>query len=187
MSRSASLPATAPRRAVLLLRRPLLFVFVIGCGVAAMAAGRFTPRLIVDGAASFAFVPLFHILALRVTFRPGARSQPSFARAVDLFFAGSGPWLVSFVVVTAIVAVVPPRRIGPWLLPILGSALIPLVWSLWIDFHFFRDVMQRSGLQAVRDLVVQRTVAWIGIAAYFAGPSIADDPLPAIRQWLSGL
>lgn len=170
-----------------LLRRPALFALFIGCGVAAAASGTFTLRLVLDGALSFAFVPVFHVLALRAVFR--ARRQPglTFARAVDLFFAGSRVWLLSFVAITAIAAIVPPRRIGPWLLPVLGAAVIPLLWSLWTDFRFFRDVMRRAPRAALRDLIVQRAIAWLLIAAYFAGPSIANDPVPAIGQWLRGL
>jgi hypothetical protein len=38
--------------------------FVLGCGVSAVASGRFSV-LIVDGAVSFAFLPAIELLALR--------------------------------------------------------------------------------------------------------------------------
>ena len=41
-----------------LLRRPLLLLFVLGCGVSMEVSGRFSLRLIADGMISFAFVPI---------------------------------------------------------------------------------------------------------------------------------
>lgn len=173
--------------AALLLRRAALFAFVMGCGVAAGAAGRFTPRLILDGALSFAFVPVCQILGLAVVFRVARTPTLSFARAVDLFFAGAGAWLLWFVGITVIAGVVPPRQIGPWLLPVLFATLLPLAWSLWIDFHYFREVMDRSAAGAVKDVVLHRAIAWGGAFAYFVGPSIANDPLRGLRQWTGGI
>ena len=40
------------------MRQPLLVVFVLGTTVSVLASGQFTLRLIVDGAVSFAFVPV---------------------------------------------------------------------------------------------------------------------------------
>src|SRR5947207_12872121 len=38
-----------------------------------MSSGRLTPRLVVDGAVSFAFVPLFELAAFALIYRPVAR------------------------------------------------------------------------------------------------------------------
>jgi hypothetical protein len=157
------------RGLTLLLRRPLLLAFVLGCGVSALASGRFTARLILDGAVSFAFVPAIHMAALGLVYRRTPPQPISFARAVDVFFAGHGVWMLWIVAVSAIGLAVPPRALGPWLLPLLAAALVPLVWSLWIDFRFFRDVMNRSAGGALEDLLVQRVVGWMGVTLYFLG------------------
>jgi hypothetical protein len=156
----------------LLVGRPLLFVLFFGFAVSALASGTFTVRLILDGAISFAFVPAIHVGALAILYRMARRADLSFARAVDLFFTGSGAWLLWAIVVTAIGAVIPPRQIGPLLLPLLAGFLVPLFWSLWIDYHFFRSVMNRSAGEALRDLALQRAIAWIGVTIYFAGNSM---------------
>jgi hypothetical protein len=156
----------------LLLRRPLLFALFFGFAVSALASGTFTLRLIIDGAVSFAFVPAIHIGALAIVYRLTRRHDVSFERAVDLFFTGNAPWLLWMVVVTAVGAMIPPRQIGPWLLPLLAGCLLPLLWSLWIDFRFFRSVMNRSVGGALRDLALQRVVSWVGITIYFAGNSM---------------
>jgi len=160
------------RGMTLLLRRPLLFAMFFGFAVSALASGTFTLRLILDGAISFAFVPVIHIGALAIVCRLTPCDRVSFARAVDLFFTGNGAWLLWTIVVTAIGAVIPPRQMGPWLLPLLAGFLLPLVWSLWIDFRFFRSVMNRSVGGALRDLALQRAIAWIAATIYFAGNSM---------------
>lgn len=156
----------------LLVLRPLLFAVFFGFAVSALASGTFTVRLILDGAISFAFVPAIHVGALAIPYRMARSVDLSFARAVDLFFTGNGAWLLWTIVVTTIGAVIPPRQIGPWLLPLLAGFLVPLFWSLWIDYHFFRSVMNRSAGEALRDLALQRSVAWIGVTIYFAGNSM---------------
>ena len=164
MTDAATLPRSAARD---VLGRPLLFALFLGCTVSALAAGRFTIGLILDGAISFAFVPAIHVAALAFVHRLTRDRSLPIARAIDRFFSGSSVWLLWMIGVSAIGSVVPPRQIGPWLLPLLASLLLPLAWSLWTDFHFFREVMHRSPAMAVRDLVLQRTIAWIGITLYF--------------------
>jgi hypothetical protein len=53
------------------LRRPLLLAFTLGCAVSLLASGRLSARLIVDGAVSFAFVPVFEVLAFAALYRRG--------------------------------------------------------------------------------------------------------------------
>jgi hypothetical protein len=156
----------------LLALRPLLFALFFGFAVSALVSGTFTVRLILDGAISFAFVPAIHVGALAIPYRMARSVDLSFARAVDLFFTGNGAWLLWMIVVTVIGAVIPPRQIGPWLLPLLAGFLVPLFWSLWIDFHFFRSVMNQSVGGALRHLALQRAIAWVGVTIYFLGNSM---------------
>src|SRR5437867_1910507 len=78
------------RASALLLRRPLLLLLFLGATISALASGRFSVRLIVDGALSFAFVPAIEMAALAIVAgrRARARALP-FANASDLFFAGN--------------------------------------------------------------------------------------------------
>mgnify|MGYP003399930456 CR=1 FL=1 len=75
------------RRMWLLARRPLLLALVLGFGISLIVSGRFTVRLIADGALSFAFVPLAELAGFALVYRFGHRTL-SFAEAVDGFFAG---------------------------------------------------------------------------------------------------
>jgi len=166
-----------------LLRKPVLLAFVLGCTVSALASGRFSARLVLDGAVSFAFVPALELLALAVVCRTGTRAHLPLPRVVDLFFAGNAPWLLWLVVVAG-VALVPPTRLGPLVDLLLLAALVPAAWSIYIDFHFFREVAKRSAMGAVADIVVHRAIAWTGAAVYFLGIvawSVADSSL---ARWM---
>jgi hypothetical protein len=166
-----------------LLRRPLLLAFVFGCAVSALASGRFSARLIADGAVSFAFVPAIELAAFAVVYGTGTRQRLPFARAVDLFFSGNTPWLLWLAGLAAGSCLVSPRHIGPWLLPVALSMLVPIAWSASIDFHFFREVTNRPAREAIRDLILHRTLAWTSGAAYFFGIVIWSETLPAIVRW----
>jgi hypothetical protein len=149
------------------MRRPLLLALILGCAVSALASGRLSPWRILDGALSFAFVPAIHVLALGVVYRRIRPPELSFARAADLFFSGNGVWLVWTIAIAAIGAAVPPRQMGPWLLPLLASLAVPIAWSLWIDFTYFRHALHRSPAAAAASLVAQRAIAWTGVTLYF--------------------
>jgi hypothetical protein len=172
------------------LRRPLGLLFASGCFVSILASGRFSVRLILDGAVSFAFVVAIEIAALAIASRAGGRPAPrgnapvSFARDVDLFFIGNAPWLVWMVVVGAVFGVVPPRELGLWMRPALLGSAIPTVWSAWIDFHFFREVLQQPPPRARRMLLVNRAIGWIAAFGVFLGIAIWSLYSPRIAAWV---
>src|SRR5262245_25338762 len=84
-----------------LVRQPLLLAFLMGCTVSLTASGRVSARLVVDGALSFAFVPIIEVLAFAVVFRRSARTMP-FADAADRFFTGNAPWLLILAALAAL-------------------------------------------------------------------------------------
>src|SRR2546426_10870999 len=99
------------------LRKPAVLAFVLGCTVSIVASGRLSLRLIADGAVSFAFVPLVEMGALAAVYRAGRRPI-SFARAVDLFFAGNAPWLLWLVRGAPPACLSPPKHGAPLLLSV---------------------------------------------------------------------
>jgi hypothetical protein len=183
-------PATTYRRLLAsdpgrrpLLRGLALLLFVIGCAVSAFASGRFTVRLIADGAVSFAFVPAFELGALAVVFRMSARPPVPLARSASLFLVGNAPWLFWLTALGALGWLVPPSAIGPWVVPIETASVVPAAWSAVIDFHFFREVFGRPARHAVRDVVVHRAVGWACALAYFFGIAVRAEILPELLRW----
>jgi hypothetical protein len=169
---------------MLMLRRPLLWLFFLGSLVSLLASGRLSVRLIADGAVSFAFVPLFGIAALAVVWRREPRPALAFARTVDAFLAGLTPWLLWMIAAGGVFACVPPRGFGAWFFPVVISAVVPLVWSIWLDWRFFRDTLRRSPRRAIGDLVIHRAIAWTGAVIYFLGIAIWADALPGLAAKL---
>ena len=167
-----------------LVRRPLLFLLFFGCVISLAASGRVTLRLIVDGAISFAFIPAWCLAGLAVVWRLGPRPTIPFARAADAFFAGFTPWLVWMIVAGGVFGLVPPRGFSPWFFPVLFAGAVPLVWSLRVDWRFFRGTLGRSPRQALRDLVIHRAIEWTGGVAYFLGIALWSDVLPGLAMKL---
>ena len=160
----------------MLLRRPLLLVFMGGCVVSLLASGRLSARLIVDGAVSFTFVPIFEVMGLAAVYRRGPR-RLTFARTVDLFFAGNAPWLLWLLGLAAFSCVQSPTQVPTWTVPptawiAVGSLVLIAVWSAYIDFRFCREVLGRPSGAALRDLVFFRAIAWSGATLYFLGYDI---------------
>jgi hypothetical protein len=161
----ASYPAVPVRT---LLRRPLLLLLVAGCFVSIEASGRFSVRLIVDGAVSFAFLPLFEIASLAVVVRD---RRVSFSEAVDRFFGSDTAWLMWAVAMMAIrsvespqLATAPPRLLF-WTK--VASMLPVALWTARLDLQLFQSTVAPA--RPLRALVVQRLVAWTGALTYFFG------------------
>jgi hypothetical protein len=163
--------------------RPLLLAFVLGCTVSLVASGRLSVRLVADGAVSFAFLPVCCVAGFAIVYFRRRDCPPPFARALDIFLSGQLPWLLWLIALAGLCSVVPPRGLGPWLLPLEVSIAIPAVWSGVADFHFFRQVMARAPRAAVLDLLLYRAVAWTAAAAYFFGIAIWYEVIPAVIEW----
>ena len=172
-------------RLIIVGRRPLLLAFTLGCGVSMLASGRFTLRLVVDGALSFAFVPLCGLVAYAIVYRlqrgtpqvvgPASTSANAtadkeaghYAEAVDRYFAGNTPWLWWLVALMAAAAILPVRTTD--LLAIaLTTWVIPIALSVRFDWRLFRTAGRTRAL-AVADIVLQRAIAWTLATAYFFG------------------
>jgi len=157
-------------------RQLLLFAFVFGCAISGAVSGRFTARLILDGMVSFAFVPIFELVAFAVVWRTRladtAAASTNWSAAAARFLDGNRPWLLWLVAALAIFATVPPRSLGPWIRPVGISTIVPLWWSVRVDLRFFRTELARSRRGAILDIVIFRAIAWTLGIGYFLGIAI---------------
>jgi hypothetical protein len=155
-------------------RRPLLLALALGCTVSMLTSSRLSARFIVDGAISFAFVPIFEVMALAIVYRLAPRRIP-FSRAVDLLCAANGPWLLWLIALGAVCCLQSPRDAAIWTPRELGVALalsIPVIaWSAYLDLNFFREILPRRA-GAARDAVLLRAIFWPCALVYFLGYAI---------------
>lgn len=173
-------------------RRPVALLVAFGALVSVLASGRLSVRLILDGAVSFAFVVAIEIAALAIASRTGLSGRRDsggpapapFAREIDVFFIGNAPWLLWMIAAGALFSVVPPRAFGSWFRFAFAGCLVPAVWSAWIDFHFFRDVLRRPPRGAWRAVLVNRAVGWVATIGIFLGIAIWSLYEPPIAAWL---
>ena len=155
-------------------RRLLLMAFVFGCAVSAIASGRFSARLILDGMVSFAFVPIVEVFAFMIVWRTRLRAiaQRGWSSVAADFLDGNQAWLIWLIVAAGVFSVVPPRTIGPWIRIAAISTIVPIWWSIRTDLRFFRVALSRAPRASVADLVILRGIAWSIGLGYFLGIAI---------------
>lgn len=153
------------------LRRPLFVAFLLGCMVSLVTSQRFTLRHVSGGAMSGCFILLGQIVALAIVC--GRNRTIAFSQAIDLFFAGYGPWLLWILCFSAVWAFASPEQAFVWLglRTILLSASLVALWSGYIDFYFFKRVLHRTSARAAWDLLRQRAISWsLAILIFGGGP-----------------
>lgn len=164
--------AASPSGARTWLGRPALLLLLLGATVSLQASGRTSARLVVDGAMAFAFVPIFMVAAMAIVYRRRPR-RVNFGRALDVFFIANAPWLVWLILVNVWRTFLTPAQGStmlamPYYLLLVSFAAVA-VWSTYIDLQFFRMFLAREDGRPGRDLLLVRTISWMGIIAYFAG------------------
>ena len=176
--------ARGRRAVVLLVRKPLLLTLFLGCAASALTSGVFTFRLVVDGALSFAFVPVCEAAAV-AALCPRRRMPLPYSLLVDRLFENNRPWLIWLVVLASVGAFVEVLQFGRWIGPILVSSIVPIVWSAWLDLRFFRLATHHSIRGAAVDVLLLRAVAWPLAFMYFLGAVFLSDVLPVVAGWLA--
>jgi hypothetical protein len=156
-------------------KRPLFVAFVLGCTVSLITARALTMRIVVSATVYWSAVPLIQIAALAVVCRRD-RHETAFPHLIDAFFKGFTPWLLWLVGVSAIGSfLAPAAEASDWTVSMVwlaGGGALALVWSLAIDFSFFRSMLRRSPLLAVRDLAMHRCISWSVMLALIGAPTI---------------
>jgi hypothetical protein len=164
---------------VTLIRRPVLYWFVLASAAALAAGGRLSLRLLFDTLVTLAAMPLLQVIAFAAVYWSGRRGL-TFSEATDEFFAGSRAWYVAAALVGLFGASVSRAVSAQWF-PRVGMAvfLVAIVVSVRVDFRFYRDALARTPRRAAADVVAQRAVAWTATVSYFlwtALPKIATLP-----------
>lgn len=165
------------------IRRQLFLLFVVGCAISLAAEGRIVPWLVLDAGVSAAFMPVFQLLGFYVIWRSRIRTRRATPGDLLAFLDGNAAWLWWWCAAGAVAAVVPPRSPGPWIVLVLLSALLPIVWSIVTDVKWLRRAQGRTGSDAAADVCALRAVTWGAGVAWFFGIAIWYGEVPKLAAW----
>jgi hypothetical protein len=127
-----------------------------------MTSGRLSLRLALPAAIEWSFAPLLQVAALAAVW-PWKRTDLTFARGIDSFFASQTVWSLWFCLFAAVWGILPPALVFSWTRSPrwwYGSAIAAGLVAAWLDYGFFRTVSRRSPALAVRDLIIERAIVW---------------------------
>jgi hypothetical protein len=142
-----------------------------------ISAGSLTARIALSATFYWTFIPLCEILGLAIVTR-GKLGRHSFAHAIDIFFAGHGPWTLLLIALAgALTFSTAPARWELLTGPALWATALVVVWSAYIDSCFFRHVMGDRRAGAIRDVVLQRLVTWAAVIVIFAVPVVTPEAI----------
>ncbi len=152
------------RGAWLAVRRPALVALVLGTATAFSATGHATIGLLVSGFVCWSFVPLLQMATAAAIMRSAASRSIPLGRRLDLWFMGHAPWSLWIVTAAGILAAAPGRVE----LPIVVSAVIPIVWTNIIATAFCRVVLGDRPAAARARTAVHQALTWTIAFVYFA-------------------
>ena len=139
----------------------MFVAFWFGCMISLVTSQRLTMRHVVGGVIHASFLLLGQIAALAIV--AGRERKISFARMIDIFFAGYGPWTLWIILFSSVWAFTSKGHAEKFAGPgsILPTAGLVALWSCYINFHFFERVLQRRRDRAVWNVVQLAVMCWI--------------------------
>lgn len=157
------------------LRRPAFLAFLIGCMISLVTSQRLSLRLVADGFVNASIMLLAQIGVLALVLWRN-RTVP-FSRAVDLFFAGYGPWSLWVLCYAALWAFASPLSASAWAASrVVFLAAIPVaIWSAYIDYCFFRRAIQWTAENTVHPLLLLWLLSWSVSIFIFGGGALWSE------------
>jgi hypothetical protein len=129
--------------------RVVRFLLVLGAFIAVSTAGRLVPFHVATTFVTWAFVPILQALAVAIATH-ATLGRIYIKRAIGLYFAGHGPWLVFLLGVAAACVLAPePQRLIVGL-PI--GLVVAFVWGVVITVGCFTQGLglgRRRGAKAI--------------------------------------
>jgi len=139
--------------------RVVRFLLVLGAFIAVSTAGRLVPFHVASTFLTWGFVPLLQAIAVAFATR-ATLGRAYIRRAIGLYFAGFGPWLVFLLAVAAGCIVLPePQR---FLIALPIGLVISIVWGIVITVACFRRGLSLGGRQSALAIGIFYGV-WLGL------------------------
>jgi len=174
------------------LRRPILIAVALGCMASVLATGTATLRLVAPATLYWAYAPIAEALALSLTLLTVGRSRQRVGSSIDAYFAGRGPIVLTVLIVAGTLASVRPDTGWTLLTTVcVGALLVVLVWSVRIDYCFFRDFLGRSRTASLWGVFLLRAIVWPVVFGVFGVPGLTLSGIGAelagvVREILAG-
>jgi hypothetical protein len=168
-----------------LLRRPALVAVVIGGVVTLTTTGTLAPGLFLWSTLTWAVAPALQALLAAALMAPGPvrrhRRLP-FTSAMDLFFAGHGPWSLWLLALgLAVMLKLPLGLVGLTARgPLLLAALVPLLWTAVLVFAFCRTVLGLGVRGAVAWTAAYQIALWALVFLYVGAATYRLPPFRAV-------
>jgi hypothetical protein len=119
-----------------------LLLLVLGCAVSLTTAGRLVPAHVGLGLVAWAFVPVIQIVGASIAIRAVQRDADLW-RALSVYAAGNGPWLVAFTLLPTAMLLSPEAAGSFWIgrgaLPI--ALALALLHGVFLTFTFHRAAL----------------------------------------------
>lgn len=153
-----------------LLFRVLLMQLAIGTMVSFTAAGRLTVPLVLNAMIAWAFVPVFQILVVTVTYFV-LRPRTGLVRALSLHLAGNGPLLLFCLVPSAVVLF--PTHVYDAFSFLLDKRILPgimvaaFVWGGVLSAAYYRVGLGISRWRTALVTFIDVIVKWVLVLAYY--------------------
>lgn len=157
------------------LRRPLSVALLLGCMVSLVASQRLTLRHVAGGTLGAFFLLLAQIAVLWIVC--GRRRAMPFARLVDIFFAGYGPWILWVLAFSYLWAFLPMEIALKyfWTGSIAVTGGIVMAWSFYLDYRFFRGAMSRGRFGAAWDAARVWLLSWAVCIVIFGWSAVPAE------------
>jgi hypothetical protein len=121
---------------------PALLALLLGIVTSIAATGRVVVSLVVSQTLCWSFVPLLQVATGSALIASAPGRRVTFRRALELFFAGHGPWSFWLVAIAGLQMITARQNV------VLASAAAPAVWTAWIVHGFAREVLDLTSAQA---------------------------------------
>jgi hypothetical protein len=155
------------------MRRPAVAAIAIGTAASILATERVTLTLVLTTTLCWSFIVVVQLFAGLVLIARSRSSIVARAPALDLLFMGHGPWSLWLLAVAAWTAWFPRPESRE--LIVLGSAIVPWVWTVTILFSFCTIVMRASRREAIVGILLHQFIVWT-VAVMYVDFAVALRP-----------
>lgn len=170
------------RPAATLAARVLFFLFTSGAFVSLVTAGRFVAFHVVSTMAFWAFIPAVQAAAFVLALRLVSGTRSRWASGLSLYFAGHGPWMLFFVLITGVCLFAPDvYRALTWM---LATGVLPalflgtIAWSGVLTYACFRAALALPRRRAALGTALFYAAFTVAIVGYYLAMNEIQPQLP---------